>query len=236
MPNLLISKYAKLICDVFDNNEKFCTVTNISDRAVVAGSRMGVTLVIATGDFDIRGSDEHTLKKFGGAWFVMYLIALQQRYSLIGIKRCFSLLPTNDISGRRSLRERLVNFYATSYFTTVTDDELGDNIYRTWHDALRIEDLKTDIMEQINQHDEFQSKKLTSNLERYGILVTAVVIFGALFEGLASSRDIGLNSYGLPFLVVFLIGSIIIGWREKVKKICGWAEQKLPSRFRKKQG
>ena len=165
MSNSLIVKYAKLICDTYENNGEYCGIEKLNYRTVLANTRSSTALIIAT---DERGestnkNEYHYRALFTGAWFHMYLISLQQRYSLTEIKRSFTEHSrVHDNKAAKRLRNTLINFYATSYFTTATDDELGDRIYRGWHDTLKIDEIKTTVMEQINQHDEYNSNEVNA--------------------------------------------------------------------------
>ena len=186
MSNSLVSKFAVSMCDMFDNSSGFCATQKINYRTVMAHSRLGSALVIATDDFDKFSSnkDEYYYRdRFAAEWFYMYLIALQQRYSLVEIKRNFtSLLGANNCLDTKKLREKLIEFYASSYFTTVTDDELGDCIYGHWHKILMIDDLKTLIMEEVNQHDEYMSNKATALFDKISNWLIPLLVVSSLIQ------------------------------------------------------
>jgi len=184
LSNLIINEYAELICDVFDNNISSYSVENLNYRAVLANSRLGSAIVIATDKHkDANPKEKHYRELFDNEWLYMYIISLQQRYSLLEIKRSFtSLSGTGSNKSIRLLRDALIKFYATGYFTTATDDELGDNLFRKWHNIFMINDLKTDIMEQINQHDEYQESKLSSLFSIISALILPLVFLSTVIQ------------------------------------------------------
>jgi len=230
MSNSLISKYAHLMCDIYDNNSDYNSIENINYRTILAYSRLGVTLVIATdkrGEITNKNEYEYQ-ERFNNEWFYMYLIALQQRYSLIEIKRCFaahSKIINNNVTKR--LREEMINFYATSYFESATDDELGDRIYGKWHEILKIESLKTTIMTQINQYNEYISEMFTAFFDKVSSWFIPVVVFSTIiqmvlswknFVNLLKSRDIGsLLEWTAMFTLICVMFAIIL-WSLRRKK------------------
>ena len=231
MSNSLISQFAVSMCDMAGASAEFCTTQKINHRTMMAHSRMGSALVIATDEFDKYESnkDEHACRdRFNKEWLYMYLIALQQRYSLVEIKRSFtSLLGANNCKDTKNLREKLIGFYASSYFTTVTDDELGDKIYGRWHEVLMINDLKTLIMEEINQHDEYISGKATALFEKISnwllplmIVSTVIQVFinWHLTMGIWRSGDIGTWMDWFPVIILILFMVFIIWVKSIIKK------------------
>jgi hypothetical protein len=231
MSNSLISRFAISLCDMAGNSAEFCVAKKINHRTMMASSRMGSALVIATDQFDQYESNrlEHSYRKrFDNEWLYMYLIALQQRYSLVEIKRCFtSLLGANNCKETKNLREKLIGFYASSYFTTVTDDELGDSIYTRWHKILMIDDLKMLIMEEINQHDEYISGKTAALFQRITNWLIPIMIVSTLTQVFVNWRifldtwydgSIGTWLEWLPVFMPSGLAAIFILLRKLLKK------------------
>jgi len=236
LSNSIINQYAELICDVFDNNTSSYSLENLNYRAVLANSRLGCAIVIVTDKHeDANPKEKHYRRLFDNEWLYMYIISLQQRYSLLEIKRSFtSLSGIGNNKSIRLLRDALIKFYATSYFTTATDDELGDNIFQKWHNIFMINDLKTDIMEQINQHDEYQNSKLSNLFSIISALLLPLVFLSTvmqtsifnldpLFLSGNSSFGITINIKALPswlilYVPIFLLVAITIWYLKKKKK------------------
>ncbi|MDR2568813.1 MAG: hypothetical protein LBD23_00765 [Oscillospiraceae bacterium] len=231
MSSSLISRFAVSLCNIADSGEDFGVTQKINYRTMMAHSRMGSTLVIATDEFDKYDSNkgEYAYRdRFNNEWLYLYIIALQQRYSLVEIKRCFtSLLGANNCKDTKKLREKLIGFYASSYFTTVTDDELGDNIYSRWHKVLMIDDLKMLIMEEINQHDEYISGKTAALFQKVSNWLIPVMIMSTLtqifvnwhlFLGVWHDGDIGTWMEWFPVIIPFGLVAIIIWLKNLFKK------------------
>jgi hypothetical protein len=184
LSNSIIEQYAEMMCDIFDNNINSYSIEKLNYRTVLANSRLGSAIVIATDKHEDANHKEKRYRElFDNEWLYMYLIALQQRYSLLEIKRSFtSLSSIGNSKSTRLLRDALIKFYATSYFTTATDDERGDNLFQKWHNIFMIDDLKTDIMEQINQHDEYQSSKLSNLFSIISALLLPLVFISTIIQ------------------------------------------------------
>jgi len=233
---MIIEQYAEMICDVFDNNISSYSVENLNYRTILANSRLGSAIVIATDKHEDANDKEKRYRElFESEWLYMYVIALQQRYSLLEIKRSFtSLSGIGNNKSIRLLRDALIKFYATSYFTTATDDELGDNLFRKWHDTFMVDDLKTDIMEQINQHDDYQNSKLSNLFGIISALILPVVFLSTIvqtemikLDPLIINNDsafgVALNIKALPawvtmYIPVFLLVAITVWFLKKKKK------------------
>ena len=236
LSNSIIEQYAEMMCDIFDNNISSYSVDNLNYRTVLANSRLGSALVIATDEHEGSNHKEKRYRElFDNEWLYMYIIALQHRYSLLEIKRSFtSLSDIGNSKKTRLLRDTLIKFYATSYFTTATDDELGDNLFRKWHDIFMVNDLKTDIMEQINQHDEYQSNKLSNLFSIISALILPVVFLSTIVQTaliqlrpLISSSDSGLGiainiemlpAWAIIYAPVFVLTAVTVWFLKKKKK------------------
>jgi len=236
LSNSIIEQYAEMMCDIFDNNISSYSVENLNYRTVLANSRLGCAIVIATDKHEDANRKEKRYRElFENEWLYMYLIALQQRYSLLEIKRSFtSLSGIGNNKSIRLLRDALIKFYATSCFTTVTDDELGDNLFRKWHDTFMIDDLKTDIMEQINQHDEYQSSKLSNLFSIISALILPVVFLSTIVQTaliqlkpLIISSDSGLGitidikmlpAWAMVYTPVFVLIAVTVWFLKRKKK------------------
>jgi len=236
LSNSIIKQYAEIVCDIFNNDISSNSVVNLSYRTALANSRLGSAIVIATDEHEGANRKEKEYRGlFDNEWLYMYIIALQQRYSLLEIKRSFtSLSGIGNSKSTSRLRDTLIKFYATSYFTTATDDELGDSLFRKWHDTFMIDDLKTDIMEQINQHDEYQNSKLSNMFSIISALLlpvvllstvvqTAIIKLDPLFVGSDSRFGISLDINVLPawitiYTPVLLLIAITVWFLKKKKK------------------
>jgi len=236
LSNSVIEQYAGLLCDIFDNNISSFSAHNLNYRSVTANSRLGCAIAIATDRHEDANRKEKEYRRlFENEWLYMYIIALQQRYSLLEIKRSFtSLSGIGNNKNIRLLRDALIKFYATGYFTTATDDELGDNLFRKWHDTFMINDLKTDIMEQINQHDEYQSSKLSNLFSIISALLlplvfvstiiqTMIIRLDPLFVNGDSKLGITLDIKTLPawitmYTPIFLLVAVTVWFLKKKKK------------------
>jgi hypothetical protein len=236
LSNSIIEQYSEMMCDIFDNNISSFSVDNLNYRTVLANSRLGSVIVIVTDKHEDANRKEKRYRElFENEWLYMYIIALQQRYSLLEIKRSFtSLSDIGNNKNTRLLRDALIKFYATSYFTTATDDELGDNLFRKWHEIHMIDDLKTDIMEQINQHDEYQSSKLSNFFSIISALILPVVFLSTIVQtaliqlkpliissdsGLGITLDIKmLPAWAMVYTPVFVLIAITVWFLKKKKK------------------
>jgi len=236
LSNSIIKQYVETICGIFNNDNNSDFVSNLNYRTVLANSRLGSAIVIATDEHEAANHKEKRYRElFDNEWLYMYIIALQQRYSLLEIKRSFtSLSGIGNSKSTSRLRDTLIKFYATSYFTTATDDELGDRLFRKWHDIFMIVDLKTDIIEQINQHDEYQNSKLSNMFSIISALLlplvfvstiiqTTIINLDPLFVSGDSRFGISLDIKTLPawitmYTPILLLVAITVWFLKKKKK------------------
>lgn len=120
-------------------------------------------------------------KYFADIDFYIFILALQQRANLLNFSYKLSLYDNKrkqkDIQKLRSL---LINFTTQSWFTEITEDKIGTELYKRWMKVFENKELYQEVFEQLSTVDDYNKAIMSSKFTLASAVTFPVVIIGAI--------------------------------------------------------
>ncbi|MCM1992788.1 hypothetical protein [Oceanirhabdus seepicola] len=153
---------------------------------------------------------------FGKNDFYLFLIALQQRLSLLAFDNKLSVYDKKsqkrDIQRLRGL---LVNFTTQGWFSEVTEDKIGTVLYKKWTEIFENTDLYNEIYSQLSAVDDYYKAKMSNQLTLISAITFPMVFIGSI----AGLYDTGYMTSGRQVFELKwipateeMVGALSIGW------------------------
>lgn len=147
-------------------------------------SKSGCALAVTdcAEDYDNRdGKIKNYIDMFKTTDFDILLLALHQRNSLLNFSNKLSQFEAgNSEKIVKALRRSFLNFTTQSWFSQITEDELGMAKYRIWQDMFENSILYEEVDRQISEVDEYNRSQLSKRIEIISAITLPVVILTAL--------------------------------------------------------
>ncbi len=228
MKRYALSYYAKKLCNFFGNNDAYILDFSLDSRISLAFSSRGTILFTATDRYSGNVIETEYRNHFEKEWFYLYLTALQQRYLLTEITRKLVSIGYRKAKKVKQLQETLITFYGSGYFSTASDDELCEQIFRFYLEKLEVKELKENISNHIAVIDEYNESHSMRAFNQLNMIILPVVILSTVFQtsiiqlqplwqsgrgafGLAFNSDSdNLVAWGLMLLLSIILFAILI--------------------------
>ncbi len=133
------------------------------------------------------------IKSFNTTYFEIFTFALHQRLSLMRFENLLSQYDgDNNIGDLSKLRRQMMNFITQGWFNQITEDEIGQQIYKRWQIVFENEKLYQEVIHQIETVDEYNHALKTKTYENLSIFVfPLLLIMQILSSGLIKTKTIG---------------------------------------------
>ncbi len=228
MKRYALSYYAKKLCNFFGNNDDYILDFSLDSRVSLAFSSRGTILFTTTDSYSGNLIETEYRNHFEKEWFYLYLTALQQRYLLTEITRKLVSIGYKNAKKVKQLKETLITFYGSGYFSTASDDELCERIFRFYLEKLEVEQLKECISNHIAGIDEYNESHSMRAFNQLSMLILPVVVLSTVFQtsiirleplwqsgrgvfGLAFNTDTdNMIAWGLMFVLSIILFAILI--------------------------
>ncbi len=145
------------------NPEVLDTFSNITFGQSLEG---GVTLVEVSKEYD-HPFFEGFIDKARNSYFIPFILALHQRFTLIYFATHMAQLDITDKGAVRGLRERILDFILKWRFSQVSNVTMYNKFYENWRNVLGLETLLNEIREEINELDEDLERKAREDEEAH---------------------------------------------------------------------
>ncbi|WP_078427346.1 hypothetical protein [Alkalihalobacterium alkalinitrilicum] len=121
--------------------------------------------------------------------FVIFLLVVQQRYSLMEFSKQLSRYGTqkHKIS---QLREVMLEFITHGWFSQITNDETGMQKFKKWNLIFETEQLHNEVIDQVSTIDEFHRGNNSKKIELMSAVFFPVVLVN-LFAGIGYFDFVG---------------------------------------------
>ena len=143
------------------------TLMEVTDHCIFGFGKTGGTLLqIDTKINDFKKSEFRNL--FETIFFDIFIYVLHQRKSLMNFAYILSVYDNKrQLTKITKLRELFMNFTIQGWYSQVTNNELGMEMYRHWQEMFENEKLYQEVSEQLGSVDDY-NKSVWSNL--FGVL------------------------------------------------------------------
>lgn len=196
-----LTQYASMLCSVSGTADNDCQTLSFNYRQHMAYSRIGCALVSTTFE-----TETPVKQLFDQEWMWMYLLVLVQRYVLLECKRELVKAKLSSKKKNRlqikNLREMLIRFSSSAYFSTAVEDETGDGIYRGLScDIYRIPELKDEVLNQLEQVSNYHDSKVTASLDKISVWILPFMVISTILQCSLITMEplIGVSEKGFPF-------------------------------------
>lgn len=154
---------------------------------------------------------KHSMRDlFLNQFFIEYLLAVHQSEALLNFRLLIGHALEHDKHGDIScLREHYINFIAKGYYSIVTNDSMGSMLYSRWQKHLMIEQINTEVHEQIDELDEIETRKFEKTISMVTFILLPVSIVLALIQS-AFSMNNDQSIFMRIFICVMI--SAFFGW------------------------
>lgn len=144
----------------------------------------------------LRKHMDKQINNFKTVYFEIFLFSMHQRSSLLRLE---NLLFQSDGSKHHNssnrLRRQMMNFVTQGWFSQITENEIGQEIYRRWQYVFECEKLYQEALEQIESVDEYRQARNSKLFEILSIVVFPLVfVMEILGSGLLKTKTIGPDS------------------------------------------
>lgn len=194
-------------------------VLEIDEYALYGFSKSGGALVVICDDIsrsqplyqqqmaEMRRQD--LLNSFMDIDFWMFMLALHQRHVLTRFSNDLAVYV--NINNKRKIGElrcNLLDFTTVAWFSQITNNEMGMEIYRHWQDIFETSQLYDEVFVELCAVDEVKRSRTTSKYEKISILVLPAVVFGTIF-GMNIEELAGISIMS-PTGIECIIGLVIV--------------------------
>lgn len=185
------------------------------DGNVVYGfSKSGGALLCTGSNCGEEKSSIHVNQRIGyfnSIYFEIFLFALHQRCSLMKFSNMLSEFDKKRKSSDiMRLRGIIMNFTTQGWFSQITNNEIGQEVYRRWETVFECKNLYDEILEQVESVDEYNHAK-TSRMFEIISIVAFPILFVAQFlsSGLIKTKTIGpVEGFDWWYTVLFTLVSM----------------------------
>lgn len=185
---------------------------DVEENAIYGLSKNGCALILAA-DVTKRSELEDKVNDLWRSYqttdFDIFLLALHQRLLLMDFSNDLSEFGNSRNKKKvAELRSTLLDFTTQSWFSQITHNEMGMELYNRWQDIFENKVLFEEVFGQLQAVDEYYQTTLSKNLERISAIFFPILILGTIFS--TNFKEISspafLGHWGLVTTVVF------IGW------------------------
>ncbi|MGE5371727.1 MAG: hypothetical protein ACM3QZ_07065 [Solirubrobacterales bacterium] len=151
--------------------------------------------------------------------FIIALLALHQRHILLGMASELSVHSKDNKSAGAMvsvLRESFLEFTIRSWFSQITNDENGMELFRRWQDIFENQIIYEEVSEQITAFDEFNQASFAKTMDTVSAVVFPLLAFGGFYAVLSDLNEHLPNVFGRAivwewvWLAVFVV--LQLGW------------------------
>lgn len=193
------------LCNCFDWDEPYANNTfvesslqqlfmEMNSNCCYGFSKSGGA-VICTPDHKVL-SDKYIrnqVNTFKTIYYEIFLFSLHQRLSLLRLENLLSKYDGRNKTGHLGkLRRQMMNFVTQGWFSQITEDEVGQEIYRRWQSVFECEKLYEEVLQQIESVDEYKNSRKSQLYENLSIIVfPLLLILEIIGSGLFKIKAIG---------------------------------------------
>lgn len=138
------------------------------------------------------------------AGFFIFILALHQRYILMDFT---DRLSKHGIGESQNLHLQLLDFTTQSWFSQITDGEIGMELYKRWQETFEVIPLYEEISRQIASVDDYQNAVVSNSFSKFSaIFFPVVLVLSFLSSGIIKvEAEIKINNYIFSLMVPILI-------------------------------
>jgi len=187
-----ITKYNKAeiadkIINEYYNEMLFTVPKNLIYRRddVIGFSKKGMINIMFSNNLEIKSQKKYINIQEENNWkrnFPIFLFALNQRKAMLRFSEMLSIYDkrqkTNKIS---QLRLALLKFVTQSWFSQITEDEFGMEIYNNWCEVFESEKLLNELDSQITTLDDYNKNRITNIIETVSIIGFPILALSTIF-------------------------------------------------------
>lgn len=161
-------------------------ILSFGEHASYGFSKNGQVLLLTNNGKDYRVKRE--IKKlygedFFGIHFDIFLLALQQRLTLLRFSNELIVCEKKDYKkGISSLRANLIDCITQGWFSQITNNELGMELYKAFNRNFENEILYEEVSEQVKALDEYNESKFTKKMNVVSAVFFPILTISAMFE------------------------------------------------------
>lgn len=136
--------------------------------------------------------------------YLIYIFVLHQRQALLRFSERLYFYDREDNKKEiRQLRVFLLKFITQSWFSQITEDNLGMHLYNQWSETLETEKLLEEMYSQTTALDEFNRNSITNIIEKVSFIGLPIVALSTIFGmNLLETKGIYLR---LEYVIILII-------------------------------
>ena len=180
---------------------------------VIGFSKKGAINIMSSNNLEIESQKKYINIQEENNWkrnFPMFLFALNQRKAMIRFSEMLAIYDkrqkTNKIS---QLRLALLKFVTQSWFSQITEDEFGMEIYNNWCEVFESEKLLNELNSQITTVDDYNKNRITNIIETVSIIGFPILALSTIF-GMSILETKGIT-IELEYVLLLSFSLFIIG-------------------------
>lgn len=190
-------------------DEEFCDTENIQkaikkmfmdngETAFYGFSKNGGTLI--TVEYPNLGKNEQRKikrirKNYNSIDFNLFLMAVHQKNTLMYFSnKLFEHSTKDKWKAISALRSKLNNYIAQGYFTQITTNEIGTELYRSWNGILDTDQIYREVCEQMKSVDDYNKVKASRAAGYWSYLLFPIFTISSLFQVITKIYDYSGNS------------------------------------------
>jgi hypothetical protein len=184
------------LCNIMDWDEPFSSCQHvdyqmqqmffdIGEYAIYGFSKNGGALLVSCDEENTKIYEQmkYTWKRFMNTDFDIFMLALHQRKSLMQFAN--KLAEYDNLNRKkkiRLLRSNLMDFTTQGWFSQITNNELGSELYEHWQKVLQNTILYDEVFSQLSAMDDYNSARSSRIYERFSYILVPMVIINALIS------------------------------------------------------